>query len=104
MITQVTDEKSINDALKGVTQGSNLRITFRLDVGEKFQQETFLQLRHKLEFDTMWLTVAHNTLAMCGEWKDVPRTQDFTITRMSDADRQIFAHILTELAESVELL
>lgn len=102
--TQVTDERSANEALQGVVVGSKIRITFKPDVGEKFQQKTFLQLKHKLEFDTMWLAVAHNRLAVYGNWGDVPRAQDFTITRMSSADREVFANILAEIAESVEIL
>lgn len=101
---QVTDEQSATEALKGVVVGNKLRITFKLDVGQKFQQKTFLQLQHKLEFDTMWLAVAHNRLAIYGEWGDVPRVQDFTITRMSPADREVFAHILAEIVESIEIL
>lgn len=104
MVHAITDERSANEALKTVVAGNKVRITFKSDVGDKFQQTIFLQFRHKLEFDTMWLAVAHNTLAMYGEWREVPRTQDFTVTRMSGADREVFANILVGIAESVEVL
>ena len=104
MQLQITNERSVQTALKAVVVGSKVRITFRSNVGDKFQQKTFLQLHHKLEFDTMWLTIAHNTLALYGEWGDVSRTQDFTFTRMSDADREVFSHILAEVAEFIEIL
>lgn len=94
----------LNEVLEEAVVGSKLRITFKPDVGDKFQQETFLQLLHKLEFDTGWLAVAHNTLAVYGEWKDVPRVQDFTVTRMSSADREVFARILSGIVESIEIL
>lgn len=103
-LTRVTDERSVNEALKGVVAGNKIRITFKPDVGMKFQQQMFLQLQHKLEFNTMWLAVAYNRLAIYGDWGDVPRVQDFTITRMSPADREIFANILVEIAESIEIL
>ncbi len=103
-LTQITDERSAKEALQGVVAGNKIRIIFKPDVGEKFQQKTFLQLQHKLEFDTMWLAVAHNRLAIYGDWGDVSRVQDFTITRMSPADREIFANILADIAESIEIL
>jgi len=103
-LLQITDEQNANEALKGAEVGKKIRITFKPDVGEKFQQQTFLQLQHKLEFDKIWLAVAHNRLAVYGNWGDIPRAHDFTIKRMSPADREIFAHVLAEIAESVEIL
>lgn len=103
-LQQINDEQTANQALKGVVVGNKIRITFRADVGEKFQQKAFLQLQHKLQFDTMWLAVAHNRLAVYGNWGGVACAQDFTVTRMSPADREIFAHILADIAESIELL
>lgn len=104
MLKQITDEKSAHEALKEAVVGSKVRISFKPDVGEKFQQRTFLQLKHKLEFDTGWLAVAHNRLALYGNWGDVSRVQDFTIIRMSPSDREIFAHILAEMTESIEIV
>ena len=103
-LQQITDEQSANRALKVAIVGSKLRITFQIDVGEKFQQKTFLQLQHKLKFDIDWLALPHNRLAVYGNWGRHSRTQDFTVTRMSPADRESFAHILAEITESIEIL
>jgi hypothetical protein len=101
---QIADETSANEALRAVVVGNTVRITFKADVGKKFQQRPLLQLQHKLEFDTIWLAAAHNRHAIYGNWGDVPRVQDFKITRMSDADREIFAHALADITESIEVL
>ena len=101
---QITDESSANKVLKNVVAGNMIRITFRADAGDRFQMEPFLNLQHKLEFDDMWLVVAYNRLAVHGNWGDVSRTCDFTVTRMSPADREVFANVIAEIAESLEIL
>ncbi|OGZ27610.1 MAG: hypothetical protein A2365_01950 [Candidatus Nealsonbacteria bacterium RIFOXYB1_FULL_40_15] len=101
---KITSEQDANEALKGIAVGNIIRITFKADVGEKFQQRTFLRLQHRLEFDTMWLAVAHNQLAVYGIWGSVPRIQDFKVRQINDVQKEVFAHEFTPLAESIEIL
>ena len=103
MQSQIVDEQSANNVLKTVVVGSKVRIVFRSDAGDKLFSQLSC-LRHKLSFDMEWLVLVNNCVATTGRWEGIPRVQDFTITRMSPADREVFAHVLAEIAESIEAL
>lgn len=100
---EVEDESSIKELLKGVVVGSKIRITFKPESGPKLYK-ILTPLRHKLQFDVDWLTIINHCVEAADQWEGIPRTQDFTITRMSGTDREVFANILVEIAESIEIL
>jgi hypothetical protein len=102
-LTQVTDERSANEGLEGVVVGDTLRITFNQEAGDTIYDK-FASLRSKLEFDFEWLVLVNNSFVTTRSWGRHSRAQNFTIKRMSPADREVFAHILADIAESIEVL
>jgi len=92
------------EVLKTAGVDSKLRIVFKADVGGDNLYTQLGSLCHKLNFNFEWLVLVRECVGKKGTWEGVPRTQDFTITRMSGADRDMFAHIFGEIAESIEVL
>jgi hypothetical protein len=102
MKQQITNEQDANGALQSAVVGSKVRITFKANAGRGLTQ--LASLCHKLSFDQEWLMLVTSCVVPSGKWEGIPRVQDFTITRMSGADRGVFAHILADIAESIEIL
>jgi hypothetical protein len=103
---KITGEKSFFDAIRGIREGSVLRITFAVNAGDDIQRK-LLRLQHKLSFDGVWVAVMQNRIAAFQNWKDLDapsRTHDFTVKAISGADPEVFAYELHSYVEAVEVV
>ncbi len=103
---KITGEQSFFDAIRGIQEGSVLRITFAT-TAEADVQRKLLRLAHKLDFDGVWVAIMHNSIIVGGNWKErdtASRTHDFTVKAIGAADRDVFAHELHSYVEAVEVV
>ncbi len=62
-------------------------------------------LRRSFNFDLEWLVLVMACVVPTGKWEGIDRTQEIVLYRsMVGADREVCAHILADLAESIEIL
>ncbi len=97
------DISTAREALKNVSVGDMVRITFKATVNNGLGQ--ILQLPHRLRCNNNeWPTLVRECVLPSRQWQGIPRVQDFTITQISSAQREVFAQIFCEIAESIERL